>query len=136
MDKSLDHSPASTIAQKSTPNQSNTDLMNPNLEKVLDIEEPADVAKSHDPEAVPSPLAPIIPGPPPDGGLQAWLAVLGGFCTIFASFGWINCTSNKHRPLLFLAHVARSSSRYSDPPLLLFTRLTCSDMVHQLIRFV
>ncbi|KAF1832297.1 monocarboxylate permease-like protein [Decorospora gaudefroyi] len=31
------------------------------------------------------------PGPPPDGGLQAWLAVLGGFCTVFASFGWINC---------------------------------------------
>ena len=30
-------------------------------------------------------------GPPPDGGLQAWLAVLGAFCAIFASFGWINC---------------------------------------------
>ncbi|KAF2762425.1 monocarboxylate permease-like protein [Pseudovirgaria hyperparasitica] len=27
----------------------------------------------------------------PDGGLQAWLVVVGGFCTIFASFGWINC---------------------------------------------
>jgi hypothetical protein len=27
----------------------------------------------------------------PDGGFQAWLAVAGGFCTIFASFGWINC---------------------------------------------
>jgi hypothetical protein len=31
------------------------------------------------------------PGPPPDGGLAAWLVVLGGFCTVFASFGWINC---------------------------------------------
>jgi hypothetical protein len=30
-------------------------------------------------------------GPPPDGGFQAWLVVLGGFCTVFASFGWINC---------------------------------------------
>ncbi|KAM3512697.1 hypothetical protein MY11210_003650 [Beauveria gryllotalpidicola] len=30
-------------------------------------------------------------GPPPDGGTVAWLAVLGGFCTVFASFGWINC---------------------------------------------
>jgi hypothetical protein len=30
---------------------------------------------------------------PPDGGLQAWLVVLGGFCTVFASFGWINCRS-------------------------------------------
>ncbi|KAH8598926.1 monocarboxylate permease-like protein [Bisporella sp. PMI_857] len=27
----------------------------------------------------------------PDGGLEAWLVVVGGFCTIFASFGWINC---------------------------------------------
>lgn len=28
---------------------------------------------------------------PPDGGLDAWLTVAGGFCTVFASFGWINC---------------------------------------------
>ncbi|MCJ1282845.1 hypothetical protein MMC26_002171 [Xylographa opegraphella] len=27
----------------------------------------------------------------PDGGLQAWLVVLGGFCCLFCSFGWINC---------------------------------------------
>jgi hypothetical protein len=27
----------------------------------------------------------------PDGGFDAWMAVAGGFCTIFASFGWINC---------------------------------------------
>jgi hypothetical protein len=31
------------------------------------------------------------PGPPPDGGFEAWLVVLGGFCTVFSSFGWINC---------------------------------------------
>ncbi|KAF4428238.1 monocarboxylate transporter 2 [Fusarium acutatum] len=30
-------------------------------------------------------------GPPPDGGLQAWLVVTGGFFAVFASFGWINC---------------------------------------------
>lgn len=30
-------------------------------------------------------------GPPPDGGLQAWLTVLAGFCGLFVSFGWINC---------------------------------------------
>ncbi|PON30109.1 hypothetical protein TGAM01_v201476 [Trichoderma gamsii] len=30
-------------------------------------------------------------GPPPNGGLAAWMVVLGGFCTVFASFGWINC---------------------------------------------
>lgn len=27
----------------------------------------------------------------PDGGLQAWRVVLGGFCCMFCSFGWINC---------------------------------------------
>ena len=27
----------------------------------------------------------------PDGGRDAWLCVLGGFCVLFCSFGWINC---------------------------------------------
>jgi len=27
----------------------------------------------------------------PDDGLQAWLVVVGGFCAVFCSFGWINC---------------------------------------------
>ena len=26
----------------------------------------------------------------PDGGLEAWLCVLGGFLCLFCSFGWIN----------------------------------------------
>lgn len=26
----------------------------------------------------------------PDGGLEAWLVVLGAWCTSFCSFGWIN----------------------------------------------
>lgn len=26
----------------------------------------------------------------PDGGLTAWLVVLGAWCTSFCSFGWIN----------------------------------------------
>lgn len=41
-------------------------------------------------------LAAPGPGPPPDGGLQAWLVVLGGFCIVFASFGWINCMYIPH----------------------------------------
>lgn len=47
------------------------------------------LSEKHDQEA----SAPTAPGPDsfPDGGLRAWLVVLGGFCTIFASFGWINC---------------------------------------------
>lgn len=36
----------------------------------------------------------LSPSAPPDGGFQAWLAVAGGFCTGFASFGWINCTNS------------------------------------------
>ena len=27
----------------------------------------------------------------PDGGLDAWLCVLGGWCALFSSFGLINC---------------------------------------------
>ncbi|KIW10053.1 hypothetical protein PV08_11829 [Exophiala spinifera] len=27
----------------------------------------------------------------PDGGIQAWLAVLGSFCGLFVSLGWTNC---------------------------------------------
>jgi hypothetical protein len=32
----------------------------------------------------------------PDGGFEAWMAVAGGFCTIFSSFGWINCMLIPH----------------------------------------
>jgi hypothetical protein len=31
--------------------------------------------------------------PPPDGGLQAWLMVLGAWCALFCTFGWINSMS-------------------------------------------
>ena len=33
----------------------------------------------------------INPADFPDGGLKAWTVVLGGFCCLFVSFGWINC---------------------------------------------
>ncbi|KAL3450935.1 major facilitator superfamily domain-containing protein [Aspergillus insuetus] len=31
------------------------------------------------------------PDGPPDGGLRAWLTVVGAFCGMFVSFGWISC---------------------------------------------
>lgn len=27
----------------------------------------------------------------PDGGLEAWLVVAGGFCALFSTFGLVNC---------------------------------------------
>ncbi|KAI1658092.1 major facilitator superfamily domain-containing protein [Daldinia decipiens] len=27
----------------------------------------------------------------PDGGFEAWFCIAGGFCTVFSSFGWVNC---------------------------------------------
>ena len=33
----------------------------------------------------------INPADFPDGGIEAWLVVLGGWCCLTCSFGWINC---------------------------------------------
>ena len=43
-----------------------------------------------DPEKAPSPKASSV-SDPPDSGLKAWSVVLGAWCCLFASFGWINC---------------------------------------------
>ncbi|KAK2734808.1 hypothetical protein FQN57_001458 [Myotisia sp. PD_48] len=37
------------------------------------------------------PKNPMDPSSFPEGGLQAWTVVFGGFCSLFVSFGWINC---------------------------------------------
>ncbi len=52
------------------------------------------------PEA-PAP-SPWDPRSNPDGGTKAWLCVLGGFCTLFCSFGWINC---EYRCLISIQHM-------------------------------
>ena len=36
----------------------------------------------------------INPADFPDGGLEAWLVVLGGWCCLLSSFGWINVFSS------------------------------------------
>ncbi|KAL4875824.1 major facilitator superfamily domain-containing protein [Aspergillus karnatakaensis] len=33
----------------------------------------------------------LPPDAPPDGGLRAWSTVVGAFCGMFVSFGWISC---------------------------------------------
>ena len=39
-----------------------------------------------------APVHPMMdPASFPDGGLKAWLTVLGGSCCLFVSFGWVNC---------------------------------------------
>lgn len=67
------------------------------LEKGGRLSEAQKVVGSQDPEksdvpAGPSPVAAAAAlGPPPDGGIEAWTTVLGAFCGLFVSFGWINC---------------------------------------------
>lgn len=39
----------------------------------------------------------INPADFPDGGTAAWLVVLGGWCCLFCSFGWINCIGKSVR---------------------------------------
>ncbi|KAK7705989.1 hypothetical protein SLS57_009906 [Botryosphaeria dothidea] len=48
-----------------------------------------DAEKGGPPHAPQNPM--MDPKSFPDGGLDAWLCVLGGFCALFCSFGWINC---------------------------------------------
>lgn len=51
---------------------------------------PSDMEKV--PTIVQAPVVPpaMDPSQFPDGGTKAWLTVLGGFCCLFVSFGWIN----------------------------------------------
>lgn len=52
------------------------------------------------------PVVVQVPTDFPDGGLQAWLVVIGGFCLVFASFGWINCQSlQTSMKLMLMQHV-------------------------------
>lgn len=54
-------------------------------------------------------------GAAPDGGMQAWLVVLGAWCASFCSYGWINSTSFLSLFLFFfspLPHPPLSSSSF------------------------
>lgn len=52
------------------------------------VQERAALPESEKPAAAaPSPMD---PSQFPDGGMKAWLTVIGSFCCLFVSFGWIN----------------------------------------------
>lgn len=103
-------------ADRSTPRDSS-----PSTIFDRDTHQPSDVEKTTPATAADDPDA------PPDGGLAAWTVVLGGFCTVFASFGWINCTSfcrakaQNGRALLRDQGVLTVLPRYRNIPRLLST---------------
>lgn len=65
-----------------------------------DSEAMSEKSRAPDPESAgdgksaPAPAAVDNTNDFPDGGFDAWFTVAGGFCTVFASFGWINCKSD------------------------------------------
>ncbi|PTB53442.1 hypothetical protein M431DRAFT_89501 [Trichoderma harzianum CBS 226.95] len=54
-----------------------------------DREEPIVLKEEEDANYQPAAAVPVG-SPPPNGGLRAWLVVVGAWCTSFCSFGWIN----------------------------------------------
>ncbi|KAF2476190.1 MFS general substrate transporter [Lindgomyces ingoldianus] len=54
------------------------------------VEEEQDV-QTKETNATDETLNPWHPSQFPDGGKDAWLCLLGTFCCLFCSFGWINC---------------------------------------------
>jgi hypothetical protein len=57
--------------------------------KAGDAEQDLEKTDTHD---TTGPGGALHPDSYPDGGAQAWMAVLGAFCCLFVSFGWINGT--------------------------------------------
>ncbi|CAD0107558.1 unnamed protein product [Aureobasidium uvarum] len=60
-------------------------------------------------DAVATPPPAFDPRDNPDGGKDAWLVVLGAFCCMFCSFGWINCKSSSMFTLLPREHRAKDA---------------------------
>ncbi|KAJ5259491.1 MFS transporter asaE [Penicillium angulare] len=96
-DVASDHNTADrALSENSTPAMSDPTPSDP--EKGTDAKENAYTTDLHNANATVKtdksdapPAGPPALGPPPDGGFPAWMTVLGGFCGLFVSFGWINC---------------------------------------------
>ena len=89
-------SPTSSFSEKRAPNvmpeaepQRKDDTLQDRAESDSN-DENRDVEQAVPEKAKPPPGA-FDPRQNPDGGTKAWLCVLGGFCCLFCSFGWINC---------------------------------------------
>ena len=71
-----------------------------------------DIEKVASEKLAPPPSA-TDPSSFPDGGLEAWLVVFGGFCCLFVSFGWINCKRARvHLQKMLLEEVLTQTSRH------------------------
>jgi MFS family permease len=97
----------SSSSIKDVENQSTLQAVDAKLEEKIDEqaekEKDADALHPVEPKAMEDiENAPRLPPPPsgplaidpsefPDGGIKAWTVVLGSFCCLFVSFGWINC---------------------------------------------
>jgi MFS family permease len=58
---------------------------------VKDLEAGQPVSRNAEPAVTPAPAGPPGAGDFPDGGLEAWLVVFGGWCALFCTFGLVNC---------------------------------------------
>ena len=100
-------------SERSTPSMINQEANDNDMEKGRSTADPIDskatqVQDESLPEKTqigtgpPALTATPSPGPPPDGGAEAWMSVLGAFCGLFVSFGWINCMNPRNLPLFAL----------------------------------
>lgn len=83
-------------------------------ENVTDEREPPDIERNE-------------PAKFPDGGLRAWLVVVGAFFGLFTSFGWTNCEQHtildkltlippNHQALAYFKHTIKPISSKPCPP--------------------
>jgi len=96
----MDHSPEKPPFQDIPTDQSDSSFVDNSKESMP--ERDIEGESKQEPQPEPGTNLKIVstgPNPDdfPDGGFQAWLVVMGGFCAIFCGFGWINC---EQEPLL------------------------------------
>jgi hypothetical protein len=89
----------------STPEKFLPVLGNPDIEEKLNASDyeggMSDTSFRSNGQDVNDPPLPKYPGhDAPDGGVAAWLVVLGAWCTSVCSFGWLNSMWLQHHILL------------------------------------